>query len=109
VQQRDYIYVDDLVAALTRLAASPSSDGRAYNVGSGHGTRLVDVAHAIIDLAGGGRVEHIAWPALAAQIETGDFVPDITRICQEIGWAPGVRLRDGLAQTIAFIRASGMF
>ena len=106
-QRRDYIYVDDLVNALIRLAASPASAGRAYNVGSGRGTPIVDMAHTIVDLAGGGRVEHVEWPALAAQVETGDFVPDITRICREVGWVPAVPLRDGLERTIAFIRAHG--
>ena len=104
-QQRDYIHVDDLVSALVSLAASPASDGRAFNVGSGDGTRMIDMARAIIDLAGGGRVEHVAWPALAEQIETGDFVPDISRIRAEIGWAPGISLRDGLRKTIAHYRA----
>jgi nucleoside-diphosphate-sugar epimerase len=63
------------------------------------------MAHAIIDLAGGGRVEHVPWPALAAQIETGDFVADITRMRAELGWAPAISLRDGLQKTIASYRA----
>jgi UDP-glucose 4-epimerase len=86
-QRRDYIYVDDLVNALIRLATSPTGVGRAYNVGSGRGTPR-RTWRTIVDLAGGGRVEHAEWPALAAQVETGDFVPDITRICREIGWVP---------------------
>ena len=104
-QQRDYIYVDDVVCALIRLAASPLSRGRAYNVGSGLGTRMIDMAHMIIELAGGGHVEHVAWPALAEQIETGDFVSDVGRIRTEIGWSPAVSLRDGLERTIAVHRA----
>ena len=47
----------------------------------------------------------MAWPALAEQIETGDFVPDISRIRAEIGWAPGISLHDGLRKTIAHYRA----
>ena len=104
-QRRDYIHVDDLVAALVALAESPSSVNRAFNVGSGEGTRMIDMARAIIDLAGGGRVEHVAWPALAGQIETGDFVADISRIHTVLGWAPGIALRDGLQKTIAHYRA----
>ncbi|MDP2388757.1 MAG: NAD-dependent epimerase/dehydratase family protein, partial [Acidobacteriota bacterium] len=72
-QRRDYIYVDDLVTALVMLAESSVSTGRAYNVGSGTGTRLIDMARTVIEIAGGGRVEHVDWPALAGQIETGDF------------------------------------
>ena len=104
-QRRDYIHVDDLVSALVSLAESPSSDGRAFNVGSGEGTRMIDMAHAIIDLAGGGRVEHVAWPVLAGQIETGDFVADVSRIRSTLGWAPATALSEGLKKTIAHYRA----
>ena len=45
-QLRDYMHVDDVVEALLAMAASPTADGRAYNVGSGTGTQLVDVADA---------------------------------------------------------------
>ncbi len=84
-QQRDYIYIDDAVAALLRMAELAASSGRTYNVGSGVGTRLVDMARAIAAMAGGGRLETIAWPPLAERIETGDFVADIGRIHRELG------------------------
>jgi len=104
LQRRDYIYVDDAVAALLRMSESPASTGRTYNVGSGVGTPLVDMARSIGAIAGGGRVELVAWPALAEQIETGDFVADITRIRRELGWEPRVALADGLERTVAFYR-----
>ena len=103
-QRRDYIYVDDLVSALVTLAESPVSVGRAYNVGSGTGTRLIDMARTIIEIAGSGQVEHVDWPALAGQIETGDFIADITRIEGELGWRPAIGLLDGLERTVALSR-----
>lgn len=104
-QRRDYIHVDDLVPALVALAESSFSDGRVFNVGSGEGTRMIDMARAIIDLAGAGHVKHVGWPALAEQIETGDFVADISRIRADLGWTPGTALRDGLQKTIDHYRA----
>ncbi len=104
-QRRDYIHVDDLVPALVALAESSLSDGRVFNVGSGEGTRMIDMARAIIDMAGAGHVEHVGWPALAEQIETGDFVADISRIRADLGWTPGIALRDGLQKTIVYYRA----
>lgn len=104
-QLRDYIHVDDVVGALLAVAQSPTADGRVYNVGSGTGTRMVDLARMLVEIAGGGRVEHVEWPALAAQIETGDFVADITRASRELGWAPSILLRPGLQQTVAHYRA----
>jgi UDP-glucose 4-epimerase len=105
-QLRDYVHVADVVDALLLMADSPQADGRAYNVASGVGTRLIDVANEIIAIAGGGRVEHVAWPALAEQIETGDFVADISRAKRELGWVPVRALRAGLEETIVHYRAA---
>jgi UDP-glucose 4-epimerase len=104
LQRRDYIYVDDAVAALIAMAESPASTGRIYNVGSGVGTPLVEMARSICAIAGGGKVDLVAWPALAEQIETGDFVADVTRIHRELGWQPRVALVEGLQRTVAFYR-----
>jgi nucleoside-diphosphate-sugar epimerase len=103
-QQRDYVYVDDVSEALMRLSEERAADGRAFNVGSGSGTALIEMAHSIIRAAGGGRVTHVPWPRLAEQIETGDFIADISRIEREVGWRPTTSLSDGLASTVAYQR-----
>ncbi|MGH9386219.1 MAG: NAD-dependent epimerase/dehydratase family protein [Vicinamibacterales bacterium] len=104
-QRRDYVHVEDVVVALMALADSPRADGGVFNVGSGVGSRLVDVASRIVEIAGSGRVQHVRWPALAEQIETGDFVANISRIRRELGWEPSISLQDGLTHTVAFYRA----
>ena len=104
-QQRDYVFVDDTAAALIRIGDSDAADGRAFNVGSGTGTALADMARTIIAAVGGGRIQHVPWPQLAELIETGDFVADVSRIRREIGWEPQTLLADGIEQTVAFHRA----
>jgi UDP-glucose 4-epimerase len=105
-QKRDYIYIDDAVSALVALGGPSATAGRAYNVGTGHGTRLIDMARAIIDIAGGGRIRHVTWPVLAERVETGDFIADISRIRAETGWQPAVALHEGLERTVARYRAT---
>jgi nucleoside-diphosphate-sugar epimerase len=105
-QLRDYIFIDDLVSALIQIAESPAADSRIYNVGSGTGTRMIDMAGQIVAIAGGGRVTHVPWPPLVEKIETGDFVADVSRIRREVGWAPAVALGDGLERTVAHYRTS---
>lgn len=107
MQLRDYVHVDDVVSALVALAGSPTADGRAYNVGSGQGTSLVDLAAQVIAIAGSGRIEHVEWPALAQQVETGDFVADVSRLAAEQGWRPEIALGRGLEQTVEFYRSRG--
>lgn len=106
-QQRDYVHVADVVDALLRMAMSPQSDGRAYNIGSGVGTRMIDLANTIVEIAGRGHVEHVPWPPLAQQIETGDFVADVSRAGRELGWVPSRGLRAGLEETVAHYRGTG--
>jgi UDP-glucose 4-epimerase len=103
-QQRDYIHVDDVATALLKLGECAGSVGRTYNIGSGTGTSLLELARLIVEIAGRGRVHHVEWPELAGKIETGDFVADIARVRDELGWTPAVPLRDGLERTIAHYR-----
>ena len=107
-QQRDYVHVADVVDALIAMAASDAADGRAYNVASGSGISMIDLAKDIIAIAGAGRIEHVEWPSLARQIETGDFIADVSRIRDELGWQPRIPLRDGLEKTISFYRAASV-
>jgi UDP-glucose 4-epimerase len=99
-QRRDYIYIDDVVDALLATGADPQTDGRIYNVGSGTGTSFVDMAHAIVDAVGRGRIEFQAWPRLDELIETGDFIADVSRLERDAGWRPRVAMADGLRRTI---------
>lgn len=105
-QLRDYVHVDDVVDALVIMAGAAAANGRAFNVASGVGTSLIEVSKQIIQIAGGGHVQHVAWPALAEQVETGDFVADISRAKRELGWQPARELGPGLEETIAHYRAA---
>ncbi|HJZ72591.1 MAG TPA: NAD-dependent epimerase/dehydratase family protein [Vicinamibacterales bacterium] len=104
-QLRDYIYVDDAVDALLRLGLAPGALGRTYNVGSGVGTPMVAMARAITEITGTGTIQFVPWPAMAALVETGDFVANTGRIRRELGWMPAIGLHDGLMRTVAFYRS----
>jgi len=103
-QLRDYIYIDDAVDALVCIGANQATDGHVYNLGSGTGTSFASMARLVVDLAGSGRVVFEPWPALAGQIETGDFVADVSRLSAAIGWKASTSLADGLLRTIESYR-----
>jgi UDP-glucose 4-epimerase len=103
-QLRDYIYIEDAVDALVCIGANPATDGQTYNLGSGTGTSFVAMARLVVELVGAGRVVFEPWPALAGQIETGDFVADVSRLTAATGWTPSTKLADGLRRTIESYR-----
>jgi UDP-glucose 4-epimerase len=100
-QLRDYVFINDVVDAMLLVGSEERSDGHVYNIGSGVGTSMIDTARLIVETAGAGRVELEPWPPLVHEIDTGDFVADVTRIRDELGWRPTVALADGLHQTVA--------
>jgi UDP-glucose 4-epimerase len=103
-QLRDYVHVDDAVDAMLAAASSPAAAGRVYNVGSGAPVPLVEFAGRVQVQAGSGRLRLTPWPPDVLQVETGDFVADISRIRSEVGWTPRVSLDEGIATTVSAAR-----
>jgi UDP-glucose 4-epimerase len=103
LQLRDYVFVGDLVEALLLAGGDRRSDGRVYNVGSGVGTPMIDMARMVVDLVGAGRVEHQPWPPMVKEIDTGDFVADVARIERELGWRAATALAEGLRKTVSVL------
>jgi UDP-glucose 4-epimerase len=100
-QRRDYVFIDDVVDAMLLAGMDPRSDGRIYNVASGTGTAMIDAARQIVDVVGAGRIESQPWPPLVQEIDTGDFVADVSRIRRELNWRPTVAFVDGLQRMVA--------
>lgn len=106
-QVRDYVFIADVIDAMLLVGADARSDARIYNIGSGVGIRMLDAAREIIATAGSGRIDPQPWPPLVQEIETGDFVADVTRIGSELGWRPTTPFAVGLRATIAASTAQG--
>lgn len=102
-QERDYIYIDDIVDALLRLAVNGRA-GEVYNVGSHERLKFVDMVDLIIGTAGKGRKKHVPWPENYEKNETGDYIADITKIKTECGWEPRVNFKEGVAAMIGYYR-----
>src|SRR5262249_50734773 len=95
---RDYVYVGDVADAFLKAAAHDAAIGEVYNVGSGEGTRFIDMAHSIVEIVKRGKVEFVPWPENYHNVETGDFVADIGKI-SSLDWLPKTTFLDGLRQT----------
>jgi UDP-glucose 4-epimerase len=103
-QTRDYVFVDDVVAA--QLAAGDARDVHGeLNVGTGRETSVLQVIEALCEASGTAPADFAAehHPARLGEIERSCL--DVTRAREELGWASAVELADGLRRTLDFARA----
>jgi nucleoside-diphosphate-sugar epimerase len=103
-QQRDYLYIDDLVDAFLKVAMSETSRGRIYNVGDSRGVSLRELAELSVGAAGRGEIVHVPWPADYQAIESGDYVTNFGLIREQLGWNPTTSLPDGIGETVSYYR-----
>jgi len=103
-QLRDYIYIDDLTEAFVAVGASPRSKGQIYNVGSGVGTKFIDMANQIIKIVGRGQIVTKPWPKDYENVETGDYISDITKLKEHTGWTPKIMFEEGLQKTVEYYK-----
>jgi UDP-glucose 4-epimerase len=104
-QQRDCLYVDDVVECLLLAAASSDAPGQIFNVGNDERLSLGTIADAIVTAAGSGRVEYVPWPPDRDAIDIGSYFGDSSKAKRVLGWEPRTSFADGIARTLAFYRA----
>jgi len=101
-QIRDYVYVDDIAEALILSGVSEATDGEVYNLGSGVETRFIDMARMVVETVGRGKIEQVPWPDNYSSIETGDYVMDIAKVYDALGWQPKVTLAEGIERAFRY-------
>ncbi|MCA1833949.1 MAG: NAD-dependent epimerase/dehydratase family protein [Actinomycetota bacterium] len=90
-QLRDYVAIDDAVAATLLALDHPGAPGRAYNVGGGRAWTVLEVIDHLKEIAG---VD--VDPEISNAFRVGDVrhvVSDISRL-QGLGWEPRANLDD---------------
>jgi UDP-glucose 4-epimerase len=100
-QTRDYIYVSDVVravqlAATRELPPIAKLDSRAFNIGTGRGTSVNELAKQLQRAAGSSVPVEFAPARSGEQMKS--FV-SIDKAASELGWRPNVSLAEGLALT----------
>lgn len=97
---KDYIFISDFADACLGLISNPEAGGP-FNIGSGQGTRLLDII-AKIEKAVGKKAELVFEPP-----QTGDVtanILDISKTGSFTGWKPTTSLDTGIANTWAWMR-----
>jgi UDP-glucose 4-epimerase len=97
---RDFIFSEDVVEGLVRLASAGDEAGcRVFNLSSGEATSIRELAAAVCRTTGiSGEVEE-REPASSG--EASRLVLSIRRLTERTGWRPAVPLGDGIRETLA--------
>lgn len=97
-QTRDFVHVEDVVAA--NLAAAASDEVGALNIGSGMETSVLELVATLRSIAGesAGAFEPVFEPGRAGEVRRSCLDPSAAGAA--LGWRPGIVLADGLASTL---------
>lgn len=108
-QTRDYVYVGDAARAIWLAATRPLPakgrlDARGFNIGTGKGTTVLELARLLQDAAGSTvPIEFAPSPPGEQQrsLVNGDKAREL------LGWVPEEKLSSGLAKTYAWFASQG--
>lgn len=104
LQTRDYVYVGDVARAVflgatCNLPAAARVDARAFNIGTGLGTSVIELTRLLQESAGSS-AEIVFAPRRPG--EQQESFLDVSKSRAELGWEPIVSLSEGLAKTFAW-------
>jgi UDP-glucuronate decarboxylase len=102
LQTRSFCYVDDMMAAFTKMMDSSSEVTGPINVGNPCEFTMLELAETVVRLARSkSRIVHAPLP----QDDPRQRRPDISKARALLGWEPKVSLTDGLTETINYFRS----
>ena len=97
---RDFIWVEDVVEGILSLALADFRDfrdRRIYNLGTGIGTSIGDLACLVLDIAGQTERHVVSETKTTRESSVVLDFSDTTRAC---GWIPITSLRSGISQLL---------
>jgi dTDP-L-rhamnose 4-epimerase len=101
-ESRDFVFIDDVVAATTAAIDYESNSSDVFNVGSGVATDVLTIATTLQQLLG------VKVPTtISGQYRVGDIrhnVADLTRIRAALGFEPTVSLEEGLRRFVSWVK-----
>ena len=96
-QTRDFVYINDVVRALTAAATAPDLDGVIINVGSGQETSANELAEKIIKITNS-KAEILLTPGNDAGVSR--MCADVNLAKKKLTFKTKTSLEDGLAKTL---------
>jgi UDP-glucose 4-epimerase len=105
-QTRDFLYIDDLIVAILRAAATPHG-GQVFQIATQEETAVIDMAHLLAGLLAEktGKQQAMRYGVPLAGDVARNFA-DISKANRMLGWSPSILLAEGLRRTVDWFFAS---
>ena len=102
-EERDLLYISDLVDFVKLAIAKQSSKFELLNAGYGSSISISDLVNKIIEYSGKNlKVEYdLTKPTIKTKL-----CLDITKAKNSLGWSPEISLEDGIKKTLAWYKAN---
>jgi dTDP-L-rhamnose 4-epimerase len=97
---RDFVFIDDVAAAVCRMASGTIPSALAYDIGSGEQTTIHRLANIIAD------IYRAPAPHINGEFRNGDVRHascDVTRARADLGWSPKRDLESGVKTLCAWV------
>lgn len=102
-QEADFIYVTDTIAATIKAAEANKMEGEMVEIGTGKGTKVVDLAKMIIKLCQS--QSKLQFLPMRGGEDAETKVIANTAMLKKLKFKPEVKLEEGLKKTISFYKS----
>ncbi len=94
---RDFIYIDDVSGAIINaMGYAPESNFEIFNIGTGTGTKVIDVAKYISSIRGISTEIEVKNGEHRPENSSYGPIADISNAMKRLGWKPSISLLDSL-------------
>ncbi len=97
-QSRDFVHVDDVVAANLLAMKKSGVSGEAFNIGSHSEASVLDCLHGILKILDLKKVKVVHKPKREGDVRR--TFADVTKARRLLGYRPGVPFKEGLRRTV---------
>lgn len=114
-QVRDFVYVKDLVKAHVKAVENPKASGKVFNLSSGEGISIKELAGSLIGLSGKklrtifddppeGKASSFQPERVRLKGELRRFVLSNDRAKETLGWSPSTDFKNGVSKEVEWLR-----
>ena len=103
-QTRDYVFSEDIIISIYKLAQNSQAIGNTVNIGSGTTTEFQEMVNTVVETVGSGKIIYKPFPDNYNNMETGDATMDITKLKELTNFIPKFDLKNGIQTTYKYYK-----